>query len=231
MKRINLYGLMLCIAASLINSGCTEETLPTGPPTSILPPTYTIPPVIEPPTPPTVYAGADFQVILPTDFCWLSGSYGDIGHIDTILWQIISGPSSYTLENPNSLRTKVTNLEKGIYDFELTVINKKGLTGKDISRVTVGEISANPKEIIFKDTAWTCPWDCQIEIENIYSHLPVGSVFRIYIQRDNSTNWEEVVSDYSGDYQYIYLLYNGHLYIIPNDYSTVEDTPHIKIVY
>lgn len=234
MKRINLCGLLLFNAILLINSGCTEDTLATGSPTS------TPPTVIQPSTPPTAFAGEDFQLILPTDFCWLSGAYSEDGNIkvEKLLWKKLSGPASYLLGNPDSLRTKVSNLEKGIYEFELTVTNTRGLTGKDISRVVVGEMSSNPKEIIFKDLIWNCDWDwgyCELIIKNIYNNLPAaGSVFRIYLQRDGLANWEEVIhgsSQSSADARYTYILYNGDLIIYPHDFSEAEGKPNIKIVY
>ena len=220
MRNTNFYRLLMCSAALLINSGCTEDSLDAGSTTSA-PPT-----VIEPLMPPTAFAQADFQVILPTNFCWLYGSYGGNIKPEKTLWEKISGPSSAVIQNPDSLRTKVSNLEKGIYEFELTITNKNGLTAKDIARFVVGQMSETAKEIIFKDMDWVCPMGCYIAIENIYSHLPVGSVFRIYIQRDNSANWQEVVSDYSGGDHYTYALYDGHLYINLNDYPEPEDTPH-----
>jgi hypothetical protein len=228
MKRINLYGLLLFSTTLIINIGCSEESQ------STVPPTYTAPPkdTTEPPnSAPTASAGGDIQVILPTDFFWLSGSYSDNALIDNFVWKKISGPSIYILESPNSLRTKVSKLEKGIYEFELTVTNKGGLTSKDTARVTVGEISLNPKEIIFKNMTWSCPWDCVIEIENIYSHLPLGNVFRVYIQRDNSADWREAIleSQWADNFSYAYSL-NGYLWIYYLG-SHVEDTPNIKIVY
>lgn len=314
MKRINLYGLLLFSATLIINSGCSEETLSTVPPTvsppianagidqtvklpanSVTlngsgstdlnknistylwkkiagPPSFTISTpnamqtavadltegvyefeltvttktglhdndtmtvTVEQKAMPTVFAGEDILVILPTNFGWLSGGYSFFGtfNIDNILWKKISGPSAYILESPDSLITKVSELEKGVYEFELTVTDKGGLTTKDIATVTVGEISQNPKEKFFNDLGWECPWGCSVEIKNIYSHLPAGSVFRIYIQRDNSANWEEVVHDsqFQAGVQYTYTLYNGNLIIYLYGYSSdPEDTPNIKIVY
>ena len=237
MRNSNFYGLLICSAALVINNGCTEETLPTGPSTSMHPPTYTIPPATEPPTPsPTVSAGDDLQVILPTNFCWLSANYSyvEVVNIEKILWEKISGPSSYILENPDSLRTKVSNLEKGIYEFQITITSTKGLIGKDIAKIIVGEMSAMPKEIIFKNMTWVCPMGCHVEIANLYSRLPAGSVFKVYIQRDNAAIWEEVIQEstqLSADTLYTYSLYNGSLFIFSYSSSEMEDTPNIKLVY
>lgn len=234
MKRINLYGLLIFSTALLIISGCNEETLSIATP-SITPPPGTAPPP-ETAEPPISYAGEDFQILLPQDFCWLSGSYNETGNnkIENIFWKKISGPSSYIFESPNSLRTKVSKLEKGIYEFELTVTNTKGLTGKDITRITVGEMSQNKEEVILRDMAWVCPMGCYVEIENIYSYLPADSLYQVYIQRDNSSNWEEVIHESSQSpvsVLYTYTLYNGNLFIFHYSSSEQEDTPNIKIVY
>ena len=222
MKTNNLYGLLLCSAALFINNGCTTDTLPTN----IVPHKPELPHSAL-----TTSAGANIQVILPTNFVWLSGSYSDNEVVDNFVWKKISGPSNSILETPNSLRTKVSNLEKGIYEFELTVMNKKGITAKDTVAVTVGEISISPKEIIFKDLTWICPWGCIIEIKNIYSYLPSKTVFRVYIQRDNSDVWEEAImeSQWTDNFSYLYTL-NGNL-TIHYFGDDVEDTPNIKIVY
>ncbi|MDI5948818.1 PKD domain-containing protein [Flavobacterium yafengii] len=231
MKRINLYGLLLCIAALLINNGCTEETLPRVSPINT---------VEQQNSAPISFAGGDIQVILPTNFCWLSGGYSHSGTIDNFVWKKISGPSTYILESPNSLRTKVSNLEKGIYEFELTITNKKGLTGKDTARVIVGEMSLNPKEIIFKDIEWIFPWYSAIEIKDFNLLMPQG-IFKVYIQRDNNLQWEEVTPysensankydyfvetrpDGAGIYTYgsLYIFYYG---------TDTNDTPSVKIVY
>lgn len=102
-----------------------------------------------------------------------------------------SGPSSYKLEYPNSIKTKVSDLEKGIYEFELTVINDNGLTVKDTVRFTVGSISENPKEIIFENKIWLPIWYFNIEINDFNLLIPQNN-FKVYIQRDNNPQWEEV---------------------------------------
>lgn len=243
MKTINLYGLLLFSATLLINSGCTEDdNIYNVTPINTLPTTQNIKL--------NVSAGDDIQVILSSDskFLILSGYYiargiqGEIINLNNakIQWKKKSGPSSYKLENPNSIKTKVSNLEKGIYEFELTVTNTNGLTGKDTVRVIVGEISENSKEIIFKDRKWIFPWYSTIEIKDFNLLIPQNS-FKVYIQRENNSQWEEVASilenagikyeyfvetrpDGGGMYTYgsLYIFYYG---------TNTNDTPSVKIVY
>ena len=179
----------------------------------------------------------DIRLILPTNFCWLEANYSNSNPIKEIVWKKISGPSNYIIESPNSLNTKVSKLEKGIYEFELSVTDKYNQTTKETAKITVGEIPANPTEKIFNNLNWLCPWDCSIEIPNFPSQLPSGSAFfKVYIQRDSSANWMEVLhwsTDLLKDQKYIYYLDSDHLYIYPTNYDNFneKDTHNIKIVY
>lgn len=239
MKMINTLRIFIFGAAILINNGCTEgDTLYEAPPTNTVPPT-------SPPnsaSTPSAYAGQDFQVILPTDFCWLRGGYSENGNIkvEKTLWKKISRSSSCVLENPDSLRTKVSNMEKGIYEFELTITNTRGLTGKDTVRVIVGEISETPNETIFKDMEWIFPWYSAIEIKDFNLLLP-NTIFKVYIQRDNNPQWEEVpfiLENTPTMYEYFVetrpdgagIYTYGSLYIFYYGFDT-NDTPSVKIVF
>ena len=240
MKKVYFYGLLLFSTALIITYSCTasEEHQAT---TSLTPNNYKTPPppnnnTVTPQRPVlNVFAGTDNQVILPTDYSNLKGSYsysGNVNDIANLVWEKISGPSTYIIENPNSSDTKVSKMSKGTYEFELTITDKAGLTAKDAVTIVVGEFSSPPKEIIFTDLGWYCPMGCTSTIKNIYSHLPASSVLRVYIQRDNSADWKEVIplSQYTTADNYYYNLYNGSLEIYSNDIG-VWDTPNIKIVY
>lgn len=52
-------------------------------------------------------------------------------------WRKVSGPSQFRIESPDSAVTKITNLEAGIYQFELKVTNSNGLSGRDTMVLTV----------------------------------------------------------------------------------------------
>lgn len=47
------------------------------------------------------------------------------------------GPSQYKIESPTLAHTKVTNLVEGIYQFELKVTNRYGLSSRDTMVLTV----------------------------------------------------------------------------------------------
>jgi hypothetical protein len=179
-----------------------------------------------------IHASEDYIVILPSDSTWLSRSYTNTGNINldySFVWKKISGPSTFVLENPNLLSTKVNKLSKGIYEFELTITDKKGITQKDTAKVIVSEMPLTPKEINFKDMVWICPMGCSLEIKNIYTLIPNESVFKVYIQI-KSADWIEAIhpSQRLENSNYSYRLYDGSLQI----YSDTNDhTQNIKILY
>lgn len=52
-------------------------------------------------------------------------------------WKKISGPLQYTIVSPYAATTQVSNLEAGIYQFELTVTNTAHLSARDTMTLTV----------------------------------------------------------------------------------------------
>jgi len=105
------------------------------------------------------------------------------------------------------------------------------LTDKDTSRVIVGEFPANPQEKLFNNLNWICPWDCALEIKNLYGYISPDHIFKVFIKRDNASLWVEVFhwsSALANDYAYSF--YNGDLWINYSG-SDVNDTPDIKILY
>lgn len=58
----------------------------------------------------------------------------------TFHWRKLPGsPRLGRINSPNSRTTKITNLVKGTYSFELTVTNRLGQQGKDTMQVFVVE--------------------------------------------------------------------------------------------
>lgn len=178
--------------------------------------------------PPIAIAGPDQTITLPTDSILLNGSdsYDPDGRITTFQWTIISGPSLFYIVNPNSVQALAPNLTEGVYKFELTVTDSLGLSDKDTTTVTVNKIYAN--EIIFSDQYWQCWWGCWIDIPDLYSHLPAGISFRVFIKRDNSNSWEEAIAGSQIGYGY-WVENNGHLIVYGDELG--NDTPDIKIIY
>lgn len=87
---------------------------------------------------PVASAGPGIHLVLPVDSTELQGSATDPdGVIISYRWTKISGPSSFTIVNPDDPLTKIKNLAQGIYEFELKVTDNGGENGKDTVTITV----------------------------------------------------------------------------------------------
>lgn len=81
---------------------------------------------------PFARAGDDAAIVLPANLSLDGSTSTDAdGNIISHGWRKISGPSSFTISNPNVSSTTVTNLVAGIYGFELTVTDNQNGVGKD----------------------------------------------------------------------------------------------------
>jgi hypothetical protein len=141
-------------------------------------------------------AGSDAVVLLPANVAVLYGSAGDGESRYSWRWTKVSGPDSYSIESPESRITKVTNLEPGLYEFELAV-QERGLTGTD----TVGVLVLDPRvpgvnEVIHENPQWICPWGCFLYLGNIRSYAPHGRAIKVFLQARDAAGyaagWVEV---------------------------------------
>ncbi|MEO5499905.1 MAG: hypothetical protein ABIR31_00560, partial [Ginsengibacter sp.] len=82
---------------------------------------------------PTVNAGADQTITLPTNSVSLNGIASDAdGSIATYSWTKLSGPSGSNFSASNSANTNVSSLTQGVYQFQLTVTDNSGATAQDV---------------------------------------------------------------------------------------------------
>ncbi len=90
-------------------------------------------------TPPIADAGIDQSITLPTSSVSMAGAASDPGgSVSSTLWSFVSGPSTPTITNPNSLNTGITGLSSaGTYIFSLLVTDNQGATDTDSMQVTV----------------------------------------------------------------------------------------------
>ena len=222
------------------NTDCTKVV---DPPAN----TRITPPALPQPITIHVDAGRDIILVLPVNETYLNGSYSYAGtSISSISWTQVSGPAAFVIENRNALQTKLSNLEEGVYQFELTVTDAAGVSDKDTVTITVKQspsVTVNGNVIIYNNMEWIFPWYSAIEIEAFNSLIPPGSSFKISIQRDNDPQWKEVMPisivyipaieyeyfietrpDGAGMYNFgsLYIFYYGH---------DVSDTPAVKIEY
>lgn len=98
--------------------------------------------------PPTVSAGANEYMILPTNSTTLKGLSTDSdGSIASRLWTKLSGPAA-TIVTPGSDTTVISNLAVGRYVFQLTATDNLGLTGSKTVEITVDPIPAAPNKTV-----------------------------------------------------------------------------------
>jgi alpha-tubulin suppressor-like RCC1 family protein len=99
-----------------------------------------------PAVPPTVSAGGDQSITLPTNTVTLSGTAtGNAGAtIVSTTWTEKGGPSAATIVTPAGLSTSVTDLQQGTYTFLLTATDNRGQTATSSMTVTVGASTPPP---------------------------------------------------------------------------------------
>ncbi len=87
--------------------------------------------------PPSVSAGGDKTITLPTNYVYLQGSASDTdGSIASYQWTKLSGGSA-SLSGATSAKVKAYNLVQGTYYFRLTVRDNDGASKYDDVKVTV----------------------------------------------------------------------------------------------
>lgn len=88
--------------------------------------------------PPSVNAGIDQTLTLPTNSVQLNGSATDAdGSVASRTWSKISGPTSFTFSSTSILNPTVSNLVQGTYTFRLTATDNLGASNSDDIVVTV----------------------------------------------------------------------------------------------
>lgn len=82
---------------------------------------------------PVANAGGDRSIKAPTTMLTLdgTGSFDPDGNIATYLWEVISGPTGYSISNPNIASPTIRDLQEGSYQIKLTVTDNDGLQDVD----------------------------------------------------------------------------------------------------
>ncbi len=95
--------------------------------------------------PPVANAGTDQKASLSWNQCMLNSSLSidADGWLTAIKWDKISGPSTYSIQNPTSLVTNAQHLVEGIYLFQVTVTDNKGATSSDKVQLTVNKVGVS----------------------------------------------------------------------------------------
>lgn len=120
-----VYVVSLTVTDNLGVTGSNTMSITVDPPLNI---------------PPVANAGPDQTIVLPANTTILDGSASKDadGYIVAYAWRQLSGPSTSTLDRPDSVTTDAGNLVAGTYSFELAVTDDSLATSRDTMLVTVG---------------------------------------------------------------------------------------------
>jgi hypothetical protein len=233
------FPLLLLIGLVII--ACEKET-----PVTVTPVPPPLPPQPPPPAVPQsqnsprihVRANVDITVELPINFAVLSGNSDGTYNIPandiSYQWRNISGPASFSIQKPDSLKTVVSNLAKGIYLFELTVSAARiGMSAKDTMVLDVEDASSSNKQVFFRKVWWICPMGCTLPVADISDYIPTNTPFSVYIKREFSSTWDLVKpsSQYPGNNYFYERWPDGTLVVFEDPETTVYDQPDVKIVF
>jgi hypothetical protein len=94
--------------------------------------------------PPSVDAGVNKVITLPTNSVSVTGTATDNNTIISTLWSQVSGPSTASIVNPILLTTTISNLVAGTYVFQLSATDIIGAVGTDFVTITVNTASNIP---------------------------------------------------------------------------------------
>lgn len=96
--------------------------------------------------PPVANAGDNISITLPTDTVNVngSGSTDSDGTIVSYAWSKISGPSTFSIDNPTNVSTSISSLVEGTYVFRLTVTDNDGLSSFDDITIVVNPVPNVP---------------------------------------------------------------------------------------
>jgi hypothetical protein len=132
---------------------------------------------------PVANAGADINITLPTNSATLDGgaSSDPDGSIVKYAWSQISGPSTITIANANTLSASVSNLLAGTYVFQLRVTDNNGATATDNVNVIVNNTGTpanqSPVANAGTDIAITLP-TTSVTLTGSLSSDPDGSIVK-----------------------------------------------------
>jgi hypothetical protein len=98
---------------------------------------------------PVAFAGSDTVIYLPANAYLLnaSDSYDPDGNIMSYQWQEISGPNTAVSSGMNSSQVYISNLQEGIYQFQLTVTDNEGGVSMALVKISVDKNSGSGDQL------------------------------------------------------------------------------------
>lgn len=205
----------------------------------------------EPPKPPPPSrlkmgdANADITIQLPSNSIMLNGRIDpnrSNGQITQVKWKRIGGPSTCIIEHAALIQTKVSNLEKGTYQFELSAYDHLANYDMDTMTLKVVDPSGTNRQVIFENIKMTLDGGplggyTFVEIENFYEFVPAANPFIVYMKKHSAGNWLQVDPYPQNDPSFsghAYFIYNNSTFTIsdyPDGFSSYGETIDVKIVY
>lgn len=153
----------------------------------------------------------------------LKPHYHFLSNIKSYRWRKVDGPANYKLSDSTGGITTITNLEVGVYKFEIHVTEENGNTDSDTFNVYV--IKPGVSEVIFPKMQWICPMGCStMGIEKIYSFIPRNKPLKVFLKYEDSDVWKELLyqGNWTGGYEYIWN-------ITDDNFSLYADYPDNEI--
>lgn len=198
--------------------------------------------------PPVSDAGPDQSITLPSNTVTLDGSrsFDADNNITAYLWSQISGPPSFNIVNANAVKTQVTSLTIGVYQFQLRVRDSGNSFARDTVQVIVYPTDTPPaNEIIFTDLIWNYwhdPNDIYSLFDEIYLVTPdssnlfvnvPGSGIQVFVKLDSTSTWIPANTIINGGCSppYVYSVSPSSVLVqmCPLDYSLIGKKASVKV--
>lgn len=148
-------------------------------------------------------------------------------------WTKISGPASGVIERPDSLYTRVSNLEAGTYLFRFQATTITGVVHADTVTVQVQPASSPLRQITFSGLDWSCPMGCGIWLGYMTPYFSLNTPLSVSIKRGGTSAWVPVLPDTATSpalYNYN-LLPDLQLFVFENVSVNLTDQPEIRISF
>ena len=203
--------------------------------------------------PPMAKAGFDQTIVFPENAVVLDGSNSSDpnNNISSYQWTSVSGPSGFKFEDARAAKTRISNLNMGIYQFVLKVTDREGLFSKDTVKISVLDGKPQGDQFIFDNLLWETSDFYNLGITNVYVGTPSREdIFintpglshnvtlrgEVYLKFENTDTWIHVKSaalyENTSTTQYLYEIISPNLFIhiYPANPSLVGTKASIKVI-